>query len=326
MIAPVVPSFSPAASASCALGTLCRQTITASHSICPSEVATARTRSSPRKASTFVPKRSVTPRLVSDSCTGSATSGSSSSDSAHGPSSMKSTSRPRCARLPAISTPIGVPPIDDDALHRVEFLVELHRGADVLDVVQPVEVGAGHVGLLPRPTRADRELVEALVRVARGHRAAVEVDVGDRRLHPHVEPVLDIAVDGREEQRLELVDLAPVHERDPARRVGDVGELREERDLEVRVQPLGDRRGGRARAATADHDQTLAHSANPSGGPCSPRSIPRQPVARVAHGSSVRYSISGGDAKVFETQHSRRALAMYGSSGTSARAETSSRP
>ena len=42
-------------------------------------LATARTRSSPRNASTAVPRCSVTPRLVSDSCTGSATSGSSTS-------------------------------------------------------------------------------------------------------------------------------------------------------------------------------------------------------------------------------------------------------
>jgi hypothetical protein len=63
------------------------------------------------------------------------------------------------------------------------------------------------------------ELVEALVRVARGDRAAVEVDVGDRRLHPHVEPVLDVALDGREEQALELSISRAVHERDAARRV-----------------------------------------------------------------------------------------------------------
>ena len=38
--------------------------------------------------------------------------------------------------------------------------------------------------------------------------------------------------------------------------------------------------------AAADHDQTLGH------------------------GSSVRYSMSGGAANVFETQHSRRARSM----------------
>ena len=189
--------------------------------------------SSPMNASTLVPKRSVTPRLVSDSCTGSATSGSSSSDSAHGPSSTKSTCRPRWARLPGHLDADRRAAEDDDLLHRVQFLVELHRGADVLDVVQPVEVGARDARLLPRPAGADRELVEALVGVARGHRAAVEVDVGDRRLHPHVEPVLDVALDGGEEQRLELVDLAAVDERDAARRVRDVRELGEERDLEA---------------------------------------------------------------------------------------------
>ena len=176
--------------------------------------------------------------------------------------------------------------VDDDALHVVERLVELHRRADVLDVVQPVEVGAGHVRLLPRPARADRELVEALVGVARGHHAAVEVDVGDRRLHPHVEPVLDVALDRRQEQRLELVDLAAVHERDPARRVGDVRELGEERDLELRVQALGDGGARGAGPTAADDDQTLGHW------------------------SSVRYSISGGAANVFETQHNRRARSM----------------
>ena len=175
---------------------------------------------------------------------------------------------------------------DDDLLHVVELFVELHRGADVLDVVQPVEVGARDVGLLPRPAGADRELVEALVGVAGGDRAAVEVDVGDRRLHPHVEPVLDVALDGREEQRLELVDLAAVDERDAARRVRDVRELREQRDLHVRRQALGDGGGRGAGATTPDDDQALGH------------------------GSSVRYSISGGAAKVFETQHRRRAFSM----------------
>ena len=175
---------------------------------------------------------------------------------------------------------------DDDLLHRVEFLVELHRGADVLDVVQPGQVGPGHAGLLPRPARADRELVEALVGVARGHRAAVEVDVGDRGLHPHVEAVLDVAVDRGQEQRLELVDLAAVHERDAARRVRDVRELREQRDLQVRVQALGDRGRRGPRATASDDDQPFAHVV------------------------SVRYSMSGGAAKVFETQQSRWARAM----------------
>jgi hypothetical protein len=107
---PVVPTSSPAAVASAVLGTLCKQTITTSQAISPPDVATARTRSSPTKASTAVPRCRVTPRLVSDSWTGSATSGSSTSCRTHGPSSMKWTSRPRWPRLPAISTPSGVAP------------------------------------------------------------------------------------------------------------------------------------------------------------------------------------------------------------------------
>ena len=309
MMPPVVPSFSPAASASPALGSLCRQTITASHSSSPAEVETARTRPSepPRNASTRVPKRSVTPRLVSDSWTGSATSGSRTSDSAHGPSSTKSTASPRWPSAPAISTPSGVAAEHDHALHAVELLVELHRGTDVLDVVQAFEVRARHVGLLPHEAGADDELVEPLVRVASGDRAAVEVDVGDRRLHPHVEPVLHVALDGREEQVLELVDLAPVDEWDPARRVGDVGELREQRDLEVGSQPSGDGRGSGAGAPSPDDDETLGH------------------------GTSVadRYSISGGCANVLETQQNRTARSTSAASsagGTSAPAVTTSRP
>ena len=172
----------------------------------------------------------------------------------------------------------------DRALHPLELLVEQHRGADVLDVVQALEVGARHVGLLPREAGPDHQLVEPLVGVPGGDGAAVEVEVGDRGLHPHVEPVLDVALDRGQEQVLELRDLAAVHERDPARRVGDVGELGEEGHPQVRVQPLGDGGGRRSGAASADHDQALAH------------------------GSSVdTYSTAGGEASVFDTQHTRRA-------------------
>ena len=301
-IAPVVPSSSPAACASSLLGSLCRQTITASHSSSPSEVATARTRvPSPVKPSTRVPSRSVTPRLTSESWTGSATSGSSTSESTQGPSSTKSTCRPRWPRLPAISTPSGARADHDHALEVVELLVERHRRADVLDVVQPVEVGAGHVGLLPHEARADDQLVEPLVGVAGGDRPAVEVDVGDGRLHAHVEPVLDVALDGGEEQVLELRDLAAVHERDAAGRVGDVGELGEQRHLEVRVQAPGDGRGGRARAAAADHDQPLGHVTSRRGEP-SP--------------DVVRYSTAGGVASVLETQQTRRARAASAASSS----------
>jgi hypothetical protein len=110
MSPPVVPVGSPAACASAVFGTLCRQTITASHSSSPSEVCTARTEPSPRNASTAVPRCSCTPRSVRDVWTGSATSGSRTSCSTHGPSSTKCVSRPRWPRLPAISTPSGVAP------------------------------------------------------------------------------------------------------------------------------------------------------------------------------------------------------------------------
>ena len=60
-------------------------------------------------------------------------------------------------------------------------------------------------------------------------------------------PSVDVALDRREEEVLEARDLAAVHERDPARRVGDVLELGEQRHLEVRVHPLGGGRGGRCR-------------------------------------------------------------------------------
>ena len=88
----------------------------------------------------------------------------------------------------------------------------------------------------------------------------------------------------------------------PHGRVGDVGELGEEGHVQVRVQPLGDRGGGRARAASADHDQTLAHVT-----------------------SVDRYSTAGGFASVFDTQHTRRARVTRVSSssaGTAARAVT----
>ena len=164
---------------------------------------------------------------------------------------------------------------DRDPLDAVEQLVELHRLADVLDVVEPVEVRAGDVRLLPGEAGADDQLIEAFMLVARRDDAAIEVDLGDHRLHPHVEPVGDIAVDGRQEEVLEARDLAAVHEGDAARRVGDVLELREHRDLQVRVQALGDGRRGRAGAASADDDQPVTHGfassmEMPAGGPMSP--------------------------------------------------------
>ena len=260
---------SPAAAASAVLGTLCRQTMTTSQAISPCEVATARTWSSPTKPSTAVPRCSVTPRLVSDSWTGSATSGSSTSWSTHGPSSMKCTSRPRWPRLPAISTPSGVAPTTATRLDRLEHLVELHRLADVLDVVQALEVGARHVRLLPHEAGGEDELVEALVLVARRDGAAVEVDVGDDRLHPHVQAVGDVAVDGRQEEVLEARDLAAVDERDAARGVGDVLELGVERHLQVGVDALGGGRRGDASAPAADDDEPFGHgrtSCEPAGG------------------------------------------------------------
>ena len=101
-------------------------------------------------------------------------------------------------------------------------------------------------------------------------------------------------VHGREIDKFESLFLSTVEryvedgldERDAARRVGDVRKLREERDLEARVQALGDRGRRGARATAPDDDQTLAH------------------------GSSVRYSMSGGAANVFEAQQSRWARAM----------------
>ena len=146
---------------------------------------------------------------------------------------------------------------DDDPLHRVELLVELHRLADVLDVVDAVEVHARHVGLLPEEAGAEDELVEALGLVLRRDRAPVEVDVGDDRLHAHVQAVLAVALDGGQEEVVEARDLAAVDERDAARRVGDVRELGEDAHLELRVQALGDGRGRRPRAASADDDYAL---------------------------------------------------------------------
>jgi hypothetical protein len=151
----------------------------------------------------------------------------------------------------------------DRALDRVELLVELHRAPDVLDVVEPFEVRARHLRLLPREAGADDQLVEALVGVTRRHRALVEVDLSDDGLHPHVEPVVDVALHRRQEEALELRDLAAVHVRDPARRVGDVLELREHRHLEVGVGALGDGRRGGPRAAAPDDDETLGHVPSP---------------------------------------------------------------
>jgi len=48
---------------------------------------------------------------------------------------------------------------DHGALDGVEDLVPLHRGPDVLDVVETLEVGARHAGILVVEAGADDQLV-----------------------------------------------------------------------------------------------------------------------------------------------------------------------
>ena len=183
MIAPVVPSFRPAASASCAVGTLCRQTITASHSISP---VGRRHRPHPAVAVADEPLDAGAEAQCH------APLGQRLVDRLGDVGIEQLRQRPRAfvdevdlqAAVGEVAGHLDADrraAVDDDPLHGVQFLVELHRRADVLDVVQALEVGARDGRLLPRPAGADRELVEALVGVARGDRPAGEIDVGDRR-------------------------------------------------------------------------------------------------------------------------------------------------
>ena len=149
---------------------------------------------------------------------------------------------------------------DDGLLHGIEPLVPLHRRADVLDVVEPVEVTARYSRVRVAEARRDDERVI-------GNGLSIEhlngllrsINRRDRRVVADVNASIDIRLLVCEEQRLEARDLLAVHERYAARAVGNVLKLGEDDDLGTRVDGLCATRGSEAATTAADHNNALTH-------------------------------------------------------------------
>ena len=148
----------------------------------------------------------------------------------------------------------------DGRPHGVERLVPLHRTADVLDVVQPVQVGSGdaRIGVV-EPGRDDQAVVAEVALALDLDRAGLDVERRDPGLVANVDALLDVGLLRRQEERLEVGDLLAVDVRDPTRAVGRVLELGEDDHLTVRSGPL--ECSGRAdpRRTAADHDCPRCH-------------------------------------------------------------------
>ena len=148
----------------------------------------------------------------------------------------------------------------DRGLHPVQDLVPLDRPADVLDVVQVAQVGAGYPGVGVVEAGGDDQLVVADLALAlhrHGLRAGIEP--GDPRLIVDVDARVVVGLPGRQEQALEVGYLPAVHVGNAARAVADVLELGVDPDLGGSVSALG--RPGRAdaRGAATDHHDPLRH-------------------------------------------------------------------
>ncbi len=144
---------------------------------------------------------------------------------------------------------------DDGHLGVVEDLVPLDGLADVLDVVEALEVGAGHAGVGVVEAGAEDQPVPGHVALAGdGDRPLAHVEAGDRRLVADVDPRLFVRLLAGEEQRLEVGDLLAVHVGDAARAVGRVLVLGVDDDLGVLVGAPGRSCRTDAGGTTTDDD------------------------------------------------------------------------
>ncbi len=144
---------------------------------------------------------------------------------------------------------------DDRHLDGVENLVPLHRLADVLDVVEALEVTARNPGVGVVESGRQHQTVPGDVLPGNVEHLAAEVDAGDLGLIADVDARLDVGLFGGQEKSLEIVDFLAVHVGNAARAVGDVLELGEHDDLVRRIGRLHPaRRTESRRAATDDYD------------------------------------------------------------------------
>src|SRR6266704_4725053 len=138
----------------------------------------------------------------------------------------------------------------DRRLHPVQDLVPLDRPADVLDVVQVAQVGAGYPGVRVVEAGGDDQLVVADLALAL-HRYSflTWAEPGDPRLIVDIDARVVVGLPGRQEQALEVGYLPAVHVGNAARAVADVLELGVDPDVGGSVGALG--RPGRADARGA---------------------------------------------------------------------------
>src|SRR5690606_4031137 len=90
-------------------------------------------------------------------------------------------------------------------------------------------------------------------------RLGLDVDARDLGLVPDVDPLIDVVLLGRHEQRVEAGDLTAVDVGDPAGAVRGVLVLREDDDLCLRVCALGSPRRAHPRGATAYNNDSPGH-------------------------------------------------------------------
>jgi hypothetical protein len=138
----------------------------------------------------------------------------------------------------------------------VENLVPLDRPADVLDVVQALQVGPGHAGIGVLEAAGHHQAVEGDAGLAVDVDQAVpEVDPGHPPLVVDVDARLPVGLLPLEEQGLEVGDLAAVDVGDATGAVGGVLVLGVDGDARVGVDlPRAPRRSDPCGPASDDDD------------------------------------------------------------------------
>src|SRR6476659_6870200 len=145
---------------------------------------------------------------------------------------------------------------NDGLLDRVQDLVPFHGFTDVLDVVQPTEIPAGHSRIGVVEAGCENQSVPGdLALTCDARHLAGRVDARDLRVVVHVDPGIDVGLLGSQEQALEVVDLLAMHVGDSARTVGNVVEAGVDHHLRVgRGRFDAARRAHAGRAAADDYD------------------------------------------------------------------------
>jgi hypothetical protein len=158
----------------------------------------------------------------------------------------------------------------DDHRHLglVDDLVPLHGPADVLHVVEAVEVASGHPGVGVVEPGGDHQAVPADITLSlHPDGVAGQVDDGHLRLVMDVDAGLDVRLFAGQEEPVEVGNLAAVHVRDATRAVGAVLVLGVDDHLASRVGRLGRTGGADACSPASDHHGTRDDSSSRHGPP-----------------------------------------------------------